>query len=87
MRMSIRQKIMIFGFIILAGNGLIGYTVYKSSHELISSEKWVQHSMDVIYKSGKISSLSKDIESASRGFVLTKDSIFLESLLAEKGKG
>ncbi len=84
MKMSIGQKILIFGFIILAGNGIVVYAVYNNNQKRISSEEGVRHSMDVISKLGYINSLSKDIESASRGFVITNDSIFLRPLLVAK---
>jgi signal transduction histidine kinase len=45
----------------------------------------VHHTELVIYQSGNVLSLAKDIEAASGGFVITNDSTFLESLYpAEK---
>ena len=85
MKISIRQKLLLFSSIILAGIGFIGYAVYKSHQKLLDSEQWVQHTEQVIYQSGNILSLGKDIETASRGFVITNDSSFLEPLYtAEK---
>ena len=69
-----------FFFFILVGNGVVGYTVYKSNQKLRDAEQWVQHTEQVIYKSGEILSLAKDLETASRGFVITNDSVFLEPL-------
>jgi len=80
MKISIRQKLLLFSFIILVGNGFIGYAVYKSNQKLRDAEQWVQHTEQVIYKSGETLSLAKDFETASRGFVITNDSIFLEPL-------
>ncbi|MDO9510517.1 MAG: CHASE3 domain-containing protein [Bacteroidales bacterium] len=85
MKISFRQRLIIFASLILLINGFIGYAVYKSKQKLIDSELWVQHTEDVILKSENILSLGKDIESASRGFVITNDSAFLEPLfIAEK---
>jgi PAS domain S-box-containing protein len=78
--MSIRNKIILLSLIVLAGNGVIGYAVYKSNQKLIDSEQWVQHTKQVIYESSNLLSLNKDIETASRGFVITNDSSFLEPL-------
>ena len=80
MKISIRQKLLLFSFIILVGTGFIGYVVYKSNQKLRDAEQWVQHTEQVIYKSGEILSLAKDFETASRGFVITNDSVFLEPL-------
>jgi len=83
--MSILQKFLAFSFIILVGNGVIGYAVYKSNQDLRDSEKWVQHTEQVISQAENILSLGKDLETASRGFVITNDSSFLEPLwTAEK---
>jgi len=78
MKISILQKLIIFSFIILAGNLFIGYTVYKSNQKLLNSQQWVQHTEQVISQSGNILLLVKDFEIASKGFVITNDSSFLE---------
>jgi len=85
MKASIRQKLLLFSLIILASNGILGYAVFKSNRKLLDAEEWVRHTEHVIYQSGNILSTAKDIETASRGFVITNDSTFLEPLYpAEK---
>lgn len=85
MKINIPQKLLTFAFIIVAGNVLIGYGVYNNNKKLIESEHLVQHTENIIAKIGDILSLGKDIESASRGFVITNDSSFLSPLYnAEK---
>ena len=85
MRSSIRQKLFLFSLIVLAGNGITGYAVYESNQKLLKSEQWVQHTEHVIYQSGNILSIARDIETASRGFVIADDSTYLEPLYpAEK---
>lgn len=85
MKTSIRQKLIIFAFIILAGNLFIGFAVYITSQKRIKTEQLVQHTEDIISNLGNILLLGKDIESASRGFIITNDSAFLEPLFtAEK---
>jgi signal transduction histidine kinase len=81
MKTSIRKKLIIISFIILSGNGIIGYAFYKSNQKLHDSENWVQHTEQVIYQSGNILSLTKDIIIEVRGFVITNDSSFLDSYL------
>lgn len=85
MKTSIRQKLIIFAFITLAGNLFIGFAVYITSQKRIKTEQLVQHTEDIISNLGNILLLGKDIESASRGFIITNDSAFLEPLFtAEK---
>lgn len=85
MKVSILQKLIILSAIILVGNVILGYTVYKSKQKLSESDKWVEHTEQILYQSGEILSNGKDIESASRAFVITNDSDYLEPLfMAEK---
>ncbi|HEY8783697.1 MAG TPA: CHASE3 domain-containing protein [Mucilaginibacter sp.] len=85
MKIGIRQKLFLFSLIVLAGNGVVGYSFYESNKKLHDSEQWVHHTEQVIYQSRNILSIAKDIETASRGFVITNDSSFLEPLyVAEK---
>lgn len=83
-KFSIQLKLIILFFIILASNGITGFIVYKSYLKLRDSEQMIQHAEQVFYLSGNILSLGKDIETASRGFVITKDSSFLEPLIASE---
>jgi signal transduction histidine kinase len=85
MKISIHQKPLIFSFIILASLGAVGYAVYKSIQKLLDSAALVEHTEQVIYKTGNILSIVKDVETASRGFVITRDSSYLVPLYsAEK---
>jgi len=84
MKNSILKKVLIFSLIILAVNGIIGYAIYKSNQKLHDSEKWIIHTEQVINETGIIRSLGIDLETSSRGFVLTNDSTFLEPLKTAK---
>lgn len=84
MKVSIRQKLLLLSVIVLAVNAFIGYAVYKSNLKLQESEQLVQHTEQVISQSGNVFSLAKDIETASRGFVITNDSTFLEPLFTSQ---
>ncbi|MFZ4463762.1 MAG: sensor histidine kinase [Bacteroidales bacterium] len=78
MKISILQKLIAFSIIILVGNGILGYAVYVSNKKLRDSGQWVKQTEQIISLSGKILVHGIEIESASRGFVLTNDSIYLE---------
>jgi signal transduction histidine kinase len=84
MKNRIYQKLFPFSFAILAGNGLLGYAIYKSNQKLRDSELWVQHTEQVITRSASIGSIAGDIETASRGFVITDDNTFLEPFYSAK---
>jgi PAS domain S-box-containing protein len=84
MKTSVRQKIFLLSFIILAVNGILGYAVYKSNKNLNESRQWIWHSGQVINQSEKILSIAGDIETSSRGFVITNDGVFLEPFQAAK---
>ena len=86
MEISIRRKLLLIAFIILSCNGFIGYAVYISNQKLHSSEHWVQHTEQVIYLSGNILALAKDVETASWGFVVTNDSTLLKPLWSAQNK-
>lgn len=51
---------------------------YKRINNLISSSEWVNRSDAIVFKLEKVFSLIKDAETAQRGFLLTRDSSFLE---------
>ncbi len=80
MKITIRQKLFLSAFIILMCNGVAVYLVYKSNQRLVNSEYWVHHTEQAIYQSANIRSLGQDIETASRGYVITCDTTFLEPL-------
>lgn len=84
MKTNILKKVLVLSLIILAGIGFIAYAFYKSNQKLLESALWVQHTELVINQSDRILSLAKDIETASRGFVITNDSILLEPLYTAK---
>src|SRR5665213_1050340 len=84
MKASIRQKLVLFSLIVLTGSGVLGYAVYERNQKLYNSGQWVQHTEMVIYQSGNILSTAQDIETTSRGFVITGDSTFLKPLYIAK---
>ena len=80
MKSSVLKKFLVFAFLIISINGFVGYSVHKSNEQLNISETWVAHSEQIIYKTETIFSHVKDIESASRGYIITNDSSYLSSL-------
>jgi signal transduction histidine kinase/CHASE3 domain sensor protein len=85
MKFSINQKLILISFIFLVSVLITGFAILKSIQKLLESEHWVEHTEMVIAESANIFSNAKDIETASRGYIITRDSTFLEpKYLAEK---
>lgn len=73
---------LLLSLFILSAVGLIGYSFFSSNARLQDSEQWVRHTEQIIYQSGAVLSLAKDIESGARGYVITGDSDYLMPLIA-----
>jgi CHASE3 domain sensor protein len=52
--------------------------IYYSNHKDRLNSIWVQHTHEVLYKSEKVLSVLKDVETGTRGFVITGDTAFLQ---------
>lgn len=85
-RVSIRMKVFLLSFIILSGNGFIGYSVYRSYQKLRESEEWVKHTERILELTNDLSFLNKDIERISRAYVISDNNLFLNILLAGENK-
>ena len=80
MKITIQKRLLIFSIILLAINGFLGYAAFKS-HQKHETEELNENEAElVISELTSISSLGKDIVIASRGFVITNDSVCLEPL-------
>jgi len=80
MKISVRYKLFVLSFVILAINLALGYAVYKSDQKLLDSEQWVQHTEQVIIQTSNVRSLAREMQITSRDFLITDDSVFLEPL-------
>ena len=82
MKNNIRQKLFLLSLLMLAGNSFLGYIIYKSNQRLLRAEFWVHHTEVVMYQSTTLLSNFKDVETISRGFMVSNDSAFIEPLYA-----
>lgn len=78
MKNPTRLKLIILLLIILFGNLVIGLYIYKSNQKLNNSELWVQHSIEVVKQSDKISATDNSIKIAAHAFIISNDSAFLK---------
>ncbi|HLP22161.1 MAG TPA: CHASE3 domain-containing protein, partial [Chitinophagales bacterium] len=84
MKLSLGQKILT-GFIactiILGG---VGVFAYKNNEKFVASNEWVEHTHQVLYEFGEILNYNVDLESSSRGYVITGDDKYLETFASNK---
>lgn len=71
-------------FIVIISISSVGYAVYQSNVKMNDSSKWINHTEKVINLSENVLSLTIDMESGVRGYVLTKDSDFLAPMIVGK---
>jgi CHASE3 domain sensor protein len=86
MKISLLQKIILIGILIITANGLLGYSIYKNNQTIDDTHQLLKKSEEVVKHSNLILSRIKDVETAARGYVISKDSVFLEPLNQAKSK-
>jgi signal transduction histidine kinase len=84
MNKKLIQKILLPFCFVLIAIGSIGYAVYQSNKNMLDSNKWVYHTLQVLNLSENTLALTIDMESSARGYVLTKDSDFLAPMILAK---
>ena len=80
------KKLLFIAVIILSGNGILGYLIYKSNQKLLLSEYWVQHSTEVKFRLDKIFQTENSLRTAVKAFSITDNPIFLDAIKHEKNK-
>ncbi|MEO5890961.1 MAG: CHASE3 domain-containing protein [Ferruginibacter sp.] len=82
MKISILHKFLLFSFIILGSIGFLAIATYKSNQKLHVSEILLDHTKQVIYLSGDILTLVKEVEIITQDFVIRNDSTSPEHLIS-----
>ena len=62
----------------LLGLGINAYVAHQSVRNLTESEAWVTHTYEVLREIETDVSLAKDVETGTRGYIITADRVFLE---------
>jgi CHASE3 domain sensor protein len=86
MKISLFQKMILVGILIVMLNGLLGYSIYKNNQIIDDTHQLLKKSEAIVKHSNLILSRIKDVETAARGYVISKDSVFLEPLNHAKSK-
>ncbi|HLG34724.1 MAG TPA: CHASE3 domain-containing protein, partial [Bacteroidia bacterium] len=79
MRLSFERKLILLFLIIIIGIIAAGIATYKINEAVQDTDKIVQHTREVLFESEHIVSYSQDFILSSRGYVITGDSVFLQS--------
>jgi methyl-accepting chemotaxis protein len=83
-RVSIATKIGMGFFLALVLVVLVGWTALRVCSQLVDTGRWVSHTQEVIARIEDLVSLSKDVETAGRGFAMTGDDKYLEPMFKAK---
>ena len=86
LKMSIGNKILLGYAIPLLLMIFVSLMVYKSTIHLIETDKWVEHTQEVISKGQLLGKLIVEMETGERGFLITGKENFLEPLHQAKTK-
>ena len=62
----------------LIGLGINAYVAHQSVQNLVETEAWVTHTYEVLREIETDVSLAKDVETGTRGYIITSDRVFLE---------
>jgi methyl-accepting chemotaxis protein len=80
LKLNIGQKILIGYGLAMLSMAITGIAAYRSTEHLLEANDWVRHTFLVIGDAEEIRADLLEIESACRGFVVTGDERFLESI-------
>ncbi len=84
-KISFNQKLLVLFLSILVGIGLVGYMVMSNYKQLVTLNGTISQSKAVLAESSNVLIAIEEIETGSRGYVITGDSSFLEPMhLGEK---
>ena len=77
---NLSEKLVAGGFslalLLLTG---VGTASYLSVQRLIENKRWVEHTHQVLENLDKISDGLKDAQSGRRGYILTREAIFIKT--------
>ena len=86
MKAKLATKLLLGFAAALIGLGINTYVAHNSVQQLISNEAWVTHTYEVLREIETDVSLAKDVETGTRGYVITANRNFLEPYSKAKDK-
>jgi len=80
LKLTIGQKMLLGYGITVLFMGLSGFAAYRGTEKLLEANSWVRHTFTVIDNTESVKAELIEIESASRGYVLTGNEVFTKSI-------
>jgi len=77
MKISFKNQIVLSFFLIFLGIIFLAWETYKNSIRYREAAGWVKHTEKVLYSAEQVLAMNEDVETASRGFILTEKNEFL----------
>jgi PAS domain S-box-containing protein len=77
MKISFKNQIVLTFFLVSLGIIFLAWETYKNSIRYREAAGWVKHTEKVLYSAEQVLAMNEDVETASRGFVLTDKNEFL----------
>jgi two-component system, sensor histidine kinase and response regulator len=87
MRLGAIERKILAGFLLaLVISLIVGFVLYRNAARIISTERWVRHTDEVIEQLDKLVESLVDLDAGQRGYLLTTNEIFLNRVAAaERG--
>jgi two-component system, sensor histidine kinase and response regulator len=87
MRLGAIERKILAGFLLaLVISLIVGFVLYRNAARIISTERWVRHTDEVIEQLDKLVESLVDLDAGQRGYLLTTNEIFLSRVeVAERG--
>jgi two-component system, sensor histidine kinase and response regulator len=87
MRLGAIERKILAGFLLaLVISLIVGFVLYRNAARIISTERWVRHTDEVIEQLDKLVESLVDLDAGQRGYLLTTNEIFLDRVAAaERG--
>lgn len=79
-KLTIGQKVLLGYALAMALMAITGFAGYRSAEGLLQANRWVRHTFLVIGDAEEVRAGLLDAENAGRGYVLSGDEAFLESM-------
>lgn len=74
----LQRKLLLSFFIPIALMLIVAFTVHENTRTIVKDNSWVIHTQKAIARAQELLSLTVDMETAQRGYLITGDPVFLE---------
>lgn len=75
---SLQKKLLVSFFIPIALMLIVAFSVHENTRNIVKDNNWVVHTHKAIARAQELLSLTIDMETAQRGYLITGDPVFLE---------